>query len=64
MFERMKEVEGKIASGQVTAKDLILDLDKTLLNVSKQSGISSGSAAWKRTIGRIDELLTAGDDVI
>jgi hypothetical protein len=64
MFEKMKEAEGKIASGQVTAKDLILDLDKTLLNVSKQSGISSGSAAWKRTIGRIDELLTAGDDVI
>ncbi|MGA1113249.1 MAG: hypothetical protein ACO3T3_05960, partial [Candidatus Pelagibacter sp.] len=64
MFEKMKEVEGKIASGQVTAKDLILDLDKTLLNVSKQSGISSGSAAWKRIIGRIDELLTAGGDVI
>jgi len=64
LFEKMKEVEGKIASGQVTAKDLILDLDKTLLNVSKQSGISSGSAAWKRIIGRIDELLTAGGDVI
>jgi hypothetical protein len=50
LFERMKEVEGKIASGQVTAKDLILDLDKTLLNVSKQSGISSGSAAWKELL--------------
>jgi hypothetical protein len=64
LFENIKKVEGRISASQVTAKDLILDLDKTLLKISKESGVSSGTPAWKRVIGRIDELLTAGDDVV
>jgi hypothetical protein len=64
LFEGIKKVEGKISAGQVTATDLIKDIDQTLYNVAKQSGLSTGNKNWKRIIGRLDELLTSSDDVI
>jgi hypothetical protein len=64
LFEGMKRVEGELAAGQVTARDLIIDIDKTLYNIAKTSGIKTSNPAWKRLIGRLDELLTSGDDVI
>ena len=64
LFEAMKRVEGELAAGQVTARDLIIDIDKTLYEIAKVSGIKSSNPAWKRLIGRLDELLTSGDDVI
>jgi len=64
LFQGIKDVEGQINSGQIVAKDLILDIDKTLFNIAKESGISSKTPAFKRIVGRVDELLTAGDDVI
>lgn len=64
VFEGLKRVEGKISSGQVTARDLIKDIDKSLYTIAKDSGISTRNPAWKRLIGRLDELLTSSDDVI
>lgn len=64
LFEGMKRVEGELAAGQVSARDMIIDIDKTLYNISKVSGIKASNPAWKRLIGRLDELLTSGDDVI
>ena len=64
LFQGIKDVEGQINSGQIVAKDLILDIDKTLFNIAKESGISSKTPAFKRIVGRVDELLTAGDDVV
>lgn len=60
----MKRVEGGLAGGQVVARDLIVDIDKTLYNIAKESGIKTSNPAWKRLIGRLDELLTSTDDVI
>jgi hypothetical protein len=64
LFEGMKGVEGGLAGGQVVARDLIVDIDKTLFNIAKESGIKTSNPAWKRLIGRLDELLTSTDDVI
>jgi hypothetical protein len=64
VFEGIKRVEGKISGGQVTARDLIKDIDKSLYTIAKESGMSSRNPAWKRLIGRMDELLTSTDDVI
>jgi hypothetical protein len=64
LFEGMKRVEGELAGGQVVARDLIVDIDKTLYNIAKESGIKTSNPAWKRLIGRLDELLTSTDDVI
>ena len=63
LFEGIKKVEGKISAGQVTATDLIKDIDQTLYTIAKQSGLSTGNQNWKRIIGRLDELLTSTDDV-
>ena len=64
LFEGMKRVEGELAGGQVVARDLIVDIDKTLYNIAKESGIKTSNPAWKRLTGRLDELLTSTDDVI
>ena len=64
LFEGMKRVEGEMSAGQVTAKDIIVDIDQTLYRIAKESGISSRNPAFKRLIGRLDELLTSSDDVI
>lgn len=64
LFEGTQKVQGKINAGQVTSKDLILDIDKTILNVAKNSGISKGSPQYKRIIGRIDEVLFSGQDTV
>jgi hypothetical protein len=64
LFEGMKRVEGELAGGQVVARDLIVDIDETLYNIAKESGIKTSNPAWKRLIGRLDELLTSTDDVI
>ena len=64
LFEGVKSVEGKISAGSVTSKDLILDIDKTLFNIAKETGISKGTPNFKRIIGRVDELLTGGQDVV
>ena len=64
LFEGMTRAEGGLAGGQVVARDLIVDIDKTLYNIAKESGIKSSNPAWKRLVGRLDELLTSSDDVI
>jgi len=40
LFEGTKKVEGQISAGQVTSKDLILDIDKTLFDIAKLSNFS------------------------
>jgi len=64
LFEGLKKVEGKIASSQVTAKDLIMDIDKTLFNIAKEAKIGKGTTDLKRLVGRLDELLTSGEDIV
>ena len=64
VFEGIKRVEGKISGGQVTARDLIKDIDKSLYTIAKESGMSNRNPAFKRLIGRMDELLTSSDDVL
>jgi hypothetical protein len=68
LFEGMKRVEGKISVGQVTAVDLIKDIDQTLYNVARKSGLSTGlffkDKNLKKTVQKLDELLTSTDDVI
>jgi hypothetical protein len=64
LFESMKRVEGEMAGGQVVARDLIIDIDQTLGKIAKEAGLRTGNPAWKRLVGRLDELLTSTDDVI
>jgi len=64
LFEGIQKVEGKMSAGQVSARDLITDIDKTLYRIAKESGITDNNPAVKRLIGRLDELLTSGDDTI
>ena len=64
LFEGIQKVEGKMSAGQVTARDLIIDIDKTLYRIAKESGITDNNPAVKRLIGRLDELLTSTDDTI
>lgn len=63
-FEEMQRVKGKISAGQVQGIDLIKDIDAALLKISKEAGISKGTPELKRLIGRMDELLVTGNDVI
>jgi hypothetical protein len=64
LFEGVQRVEGEVSAGQVTARDLIKDIDQTLYKIAKESGITDSNPAWKRLIGRLDELLTSTDDVL
>jgi hypothetical protein len=64
LYEGLKRVEGQISSSQVTAKDLIMDIDKTLLKIADEAKIGKGTPEIKRLVGRLDELLTSGDDIV
>jgi len=64
LFEEMQRVKGKMSAGQVQGIDLIKDIDAALLKISKEAGISKGTPELKRLIGRMDELLVTGNDVI
>jgi len=64
LYEGLQRVEGQITSSQVTAKDLIMDIDKTLYNIAKEAKIGKGTPEIKRLVGRLDELLTSGDDIV
>ena len=64
LFEATKQVEGMETAAKVTAKDLIRNIDAALGRVAKESGISTGNPAFKRIIGRLDELLMSGEDAI
>jgi hypothetical protein len=64
LFEEMQRVKGKISSGQVASIDIIKDIDATLLKIAKESNISKGTTELKRLIGRMDELLVTGSDIV
>jgi hypothetical protein len=64
LFEEMQRVKGKISSGQVASIDIIKDIDATLLKIAKESNISKGTPELKRLIGRMDELLVTGSDIV
>ena len=64
LFEAIEQVKGKIAAGQITARDLIRDIDQSLAIIAKESGISTKNPAIKRIVGRLDELLTSSDDAV
>ena len=64
LFQAIEQVKGKIAAGQITARDLIRDIDQSLAIIAKESGISTKNPALKRIVGRLDELLTSSDDVV
>ena len=64
LFEEVQRVKNKVSSGQVASIDIIKDIDATLLKIAKESGISRGTPELKRLIGRMDELLVTGSDII
>ena len=64
LFEGIKTVEAQETVAKVTAKDLLIDIDQSLGKIAKESEISTANPAFKRIIGRLDELLVAGNDVI
>ena len=64
MFEGIQRVKNKIASGQVSAIDAIKDIDAALFKISKEANINKGTPELKRLIGRLDELLVTGDDIV
>ena len=64
MFEGIQRVKNKISSGQVTAIDVIKDIDTTLFQISKEANITKGTSQLKRLIGHMDELLISGDDIV
>ena len=64
MFEEIQRVKNKISSGQITAIDAIKDIDLALLRISKEANINKGTPQLKRLIGRLDELLVTGDDIV
>ena len=64
LFEASQRVKNKIASGQVSGIDIIKDIDATLLKIAKESNINKGSPQLKRLVGRMDELLVTGTDIV
>jgi len=64
LFEAVKTVEGQEAGARLVARDMLVNIDQALGRVAKESGISTGNPAFKRIAGRLDELLTSGNDVI
>jgi hypothetical protein len=64
LFEEVQRVKNKVSSGQVASIDIIKDIDATLLKIAKESGINRGTPELKRLIGRMDELLVTGSDII
>ena len=64
LFEEMQRVKNKISSGQVASIDIIKDIDSTLLKIAKESNINKGTPELKRLVGRMDELLVTGSDLV
>jgi len=64
LFEASQRVKNKVSSGQVSGIDIIKDIDATLLKIAKESNINKGSPQLKRLVGRMDELLVTGTDIV
>ena len=64
LFEATQRVKNKVASGQVAAIDIIKDIDSVLLKIAKEANINKGTPEIKRLVGRMDELLVTGDDIV
>jgi hypothetical protein len=64
LFEEVQRVKNKVSSGQVASIDIIKDIDAALLRIAKESNINKGTPELKRLIGRMDELLVTGSDIV
>ena len=64
LFEEIQRVKGKISAGQVAGIDIIKDIDAALLRVAKEANINKGTPELKRLVGRMDELLVTGSDIV
>jgi hypothetical protein len=64
LYEGLLRAEGQIAASTVTAKDLIMDIDKSLYNISKEAGIGKGTTEIKKLVENLNDLLVSGDDVV
>jgi DNA-binding transcriptional regulator YhcF (GntR family) len=64
LFEEVQRVKNKVSSGQVASIDIIKDIDAALLKIAKEANINKGTPELKRLIGRMDELLVTGSDII
>jgi hypothetical protein len=64
LFEEVQRVKNKISSGQIASIDIIKDIDASLLKIAKEANINKGTPELKRLIGRMDELLVTGSDVV
>jgi hypothetical protein len=64
LFEEVQRVKNKVSSGQIASIDIIKDIDASLLKIAKEANISKGTPELKRLIGRMDELLVTGSDIV
>ena len=64
LFEEVQKVGGVQEAAQVTAKDLIRDIDKSLAEVTRSSRKLAQSPNIGKVVGKMDELLQSGDDVV
>jgi hypothetical protein len=64
LFEEVQRVKNKVSSGQIASIDIIKDIDASLLKIAKEANINKGTPELKRLIGRMDELLVTGNDII
>ena len=64
LFEEVQRVKNKISSGQIASIDIIKDIDASLLKIAKEANINKGTPEIKRLIGRMDELLVTGSDIV
>ena len=57
LFEAKLGAEGQIKSAKNTARDMLIDINKTISNISKTSGIDSGTPAWETMMEKLNDLL-------
>ena len=64
LSEGVKRSKGKTEAAQLTAKDMVLDINKAVAEVVKNSRPLTNGGTAGRIVGKLDELLTQGDDVV
>ena len=64
LSQGVKKTKGKVEAAQLTAQDMALDINKAVAQVVKSTGEFANGGTPGRIIGKLDELLTQGDDVV
>jgi hypothetical protein len=64
LFEATTLAEGQIKVAKNTARDLIIDINKTLSRISDTSGIAKGEPAWQTMMEKLNNFLIPQDNKI